>query len=161
MAQILTQDHRIGQLSTPLGKDVLVIVRFDGTEALSELFEYRIEALSEEADINFDKAIGQPCTLKFKFYGNVREFSGILVEAQWLGVKGAYYSYRIVLRPWLWLLDPDHRLPDIPGQESAGDHQRSLHGSRVHGLSNPSSRTRVHIRSWNTASNIERPISIS
>lgn len=134
----LTQDHRIGSFSTPLGKDVLVLVRFDGTEGLSELFEFRIEALSEEADINFDKAIGQQCTLKFKTYGkggasggierelnrkseqNIRrpelnasaggsgggerEFSGIMVEAQWLGVKNDYYSYRIVLRPWLWLL---------------------------------------------------------
>jgi type VI secretion system secreted protein VgrG len=104
MAQTLTQDTRLGQLFTPLGKDVLVLVRFDGTEGLSELFEYRIEALSEEADINFDKAIGQQCTLKFKGYGAVREFSGIMVEAQWLGVKNDYYSYRIVLRPWLWLL---------------------------------------------------------
>ena len=104
MAQTLTQDTRLGQLSTPLGKDVLVLVRFDGTEGLSELFEYRIEALSEEADINFDNAIGQQCSLKFKFYGQVREFNGILVEAQWMGVKGDYYSYRVVLRPWLWLL---------------------------------------------------------
>src|SRR5882757_268731 len=64
----LTQDKRIGVLTTPLGKDVLVLVRFDGSEGLSELFEFRIEALSEEPDINFDKAIGQQCTLKFKTY---------------------------------------------------------------------------------------------
>ena len=37
-------------------------------------------------------------------YGKEREFSGILVEAQWLGSKDTYYSYRILLRPWLWLL---------------------------------------------------------
>ena len=100
----LTQDRRIGQFNTPLGKDVLVLVRYDGTEGLSELFEYRIEALSEQKDIDFDKAMGQPCTLKFQTYGQEREFNGILVEAQALGVKNDYYSYRVVLRPWLWLL---------------------------------------------------------
>jgi len=100
----LSQDKRIGILSTPLGKDVLVLVRFDGNEGLSELFEFRIEAASEEADINFDRAIGQQCTLKVNTYGSEREFNGIMVEAQWLGVKNDYFSYRIVLRPWLWLL---------------------------------------------------------
>jgi type VI secretion system secreted protein VgrG len=137
----LTQDDRIARLTTPLGKDVLVLVRFDGTEGLSELFEYRIEALSDKPDLDFDKAIGQQCQLKIKTYGagsagqgpeiaaptslpspstsarpeslaassggsaaQEREFNGILVEARWLGVKQQYYSYRLVLRPWLWLL---------------------------------------------------------
>ena len=117
----LKQDKRIGVLETPLGKDVLVLVRFDANEGLSELFEYRIEALSEEADINFDRAIGRACTVKINTYGSEREFNGILVEAQWLGMKNNYYSYRLVLRPWLWLLSKttdcriwlDKEAPDI------------------------------------------------
>jgi type VI secretion system secreted protein VgrG len=104
MGQVLTQDTRICELTTPLGKDVLVFVSLEATEGLSELFEYHIECLSEEADIDFDKAIGQQCTLKIKMYGKERQFSGILVEARWLGSKDTYYSYRILLRPWLWLL---------------------------------------------------------
>jgi type VI secretion system secreted protein VgrG len=104
MGQVLTQDTRICELTTPLGKDVLVFASLEATEGLSELFEYHIDCLSEEADIDFDKAIGQQCTLKIKMYGKEREFSGILVEARWLGSKDTYYSYRILLRPWLWLL---------------------------------------------------------
>jgi len=117
----LKQDERVGSFDTPLGKDVLALVRFEGTEGLSELFEFRIEALSETADINFDGAIGKQCTLKFKTYGQEREFSGILVEAQWLGEGQHHYSYRVVLRPWLWLLlhtsdcriFQDKKAPDI------------------------------------------------
>jgi type VI secretion system secreted protein VgrG len=84
---------------------VLVLVRFDSTEGLSELFEFRIDALSRKL-IKFDDAIGKQCTLKFKTYQEgEREFSGVLVEAQWLGTtQQNYYSYRVVLRPWLWLL---------------------------------------------------------
>src|ERR1035437_5933555 len=101
----LTQDNRAGVLTTPLGKDVLVLVRFDGEEALSEPFEFRVEALSEQADINFDSAIGQQCSVKLKSFKNEeREFHGILAEAQWVGVKSHLYSYQLVLRPWLWLL---------------------------------------------------------
>ena len=103
MSDIL-QDTRIGILTTPLGKDVLVLTRFDGSEGLSELFEYRIEALSEQEDLNFDPAIGQKCSVTLKTYGAERVFNGVLVEAEWLGVKNARYAYRLVLRPALWLL---------------------------------------------------------
>jgi type VI secretion system secreted protein VgrG len=103
MSAALTQDKRIAELTTPLGKDVLVLARFEGSEGLSELFEYRIEALSERENLDFDQALGRPCTVKFKNYGSERTFSGILVEAQWRGAEGEYYSYNLVLRPWLWL----------------------------------------------------------
>jgi hypothetical protein len=36
MAGDLSQDGRAGSLATPLGKDVLVLSRFDGAEALGE-----------------------------------------------------------------------------------------------------------------------------
>src|ERR1044072_4568159 len=114
MASKPTQDGREGILITPLGKDELLLERFDGVEALSELFEYRIEALSLNHEIDFDKAIGQQCTVKIKTYdGEEREFHGILVEAEWLGTKEQIFSsYRIVLRPWLWLLShtTDYRI---------------------------------------------------
>lgn len=117
----LTQDTRLCELKTPLGKDVLVFAGFEGSEGLSELFEYRIECLSEDADLDFDRAIGQQCTLTIKLHEKEREFSGVLTEAQWLGVKNDYFSYRIVLRPWLWLLSrttdcrifQDKKAPDI------------------------------------------------
>ena len=122
MGQRLTQDTRICELKTPLGKDVLVFAGSRPRKVLSELFEYRIECLSEDADLDFDDAIGQQCTLKIKMHGKEREFSGILRKRSWLGVEETlYYSYRIVLRPWLWLLSrtsdcrifQDKKAPDI------------------------------------------------
>jgi len=104
MSPQLTQDTRIGKFKTPLGEDKLVLTRFDGSEGLGELFEYRIEAISEDEDIDFDGAIGQNCSLTLKSYGSERIFNGVLIEAQWLGMKGVYYAYRLVLRPWLWML---------------------------------------------------------
>jgi type VI secretion system secreted protein VgrG len=104
MSPQLTQDTRIGEFRTPLGKDTLVLTRFDGVEGLSELFEYRIEAVSLKEDIDFDGAIGQNCSVTLKTYGSERHFNGVLVEAQWLGMKDVYYAYRLVLRPQFWLL---------------------------------------------------------
>jgi type VI secretion system secreted protein VgrG len=102
MDSAVKQDTRVGQLTTPLGKDVLVLVRLDATEGLSELFEYRIEALSAK-EIDFDAILGRPCSVLVKAYEKERHFHGVLVEAQWVDVKQEHHVYRLVLRPWLWL----------------------------------------------------------
>jgi type VI secretion system secreted protein VgrG len=104
MALKLKQQSRVAELKTPLGKDKLVLTRFDGSEGLSELFTYNIEALSETEDIDFDQALGAKCTVSVKSHGATRHFNGILVEAQWIGVRDTGFLYRLVLRPWLWLL---------------------------------------------------------
>jgi len=108
----LSQATRTGALKTPLGDDVLVLKSFSGAEGLGELFEFHIDALSEQENIDFDQALGQACTIKLKTYQQKeRFFCGILTDAQWAGRdpqyfsdKDKYYSYRLVLRPWFWLL---------------------------------------------------------
>ncbi len=40
------QAERLGRLSTSLGPGALALLRFDGTDHLNDLFEYRVEALS-------------------------------------------------------------------------------------------------------------------
>lgn len=100
----LTQDRRVGILETPLGKDALVLVRFNGTEQLGQLFDFQIEAISETSNLDFTQAIGKHCTLTFKTYGSERMFDGMLTEAQWIGVQGDFQAYRLTLRPWLWML---------------------------------------------------------
>ncbi len=101
----ITQDGRVGELITPLGKDVLCLQRFDGLEGLSELFEFHVDALSEQESVDFNKAIGQSCTIKLKTYqGKTRIYDGILTEAQSANKVADYYHYRLVLRPWFALL---------------------------------------------------------
>jgi type VI secretion system secreted protein VgrG len=104
MAQ-LTQDTRPAQLKTPLGKDVLVLASFVAAEGLSELFEFNVETLSEQENINFDNAIGQACTIKQITYDNkIRYYNGILTATRQAGKMGDLFHYNLVLRPWLWLL---------------------------------------------------------
>jgi type VI secretion system secreted protein VgrG len=72
---IAVAEDRMGQLSqanypaalkTPLGDDVLVLRSFSGSEVLGQPFEFHIETLSEQENIDFDKALGQACTIKLK-----------------------------------------------------------------------------------------------
>ena len=105
MAGKLGQSERVAEFKTPLGENVLALINLEGTEALGELFEFHIEALSEQENIDFDKALGQGCTLKLKAYeGKERIFHGIMTEAQWIGKLEDFHHYKVVLRPWLWML---------------------------------------------------------
>ena len=105
MADTPTQNGRIGKLATPLGKDKLCLTRFEGTEAIGELFEYRIEAVSTDANIDFNAALGKTCSVHLETTDNAgRDFSGILTEAKWAGTRFNLQLYRLVLRPWPWIL---------------------------------------------------------
>ena len=102
-----TQVGRVAILETPLGDDKLLLTRCEVSEGLSELFEIRIDAISEDGDVDFSDALGANCAIKFSIeYGEPRSFSGVLAEAQHTGQVGdeEYYAYRLVLRPWFWLL---------------------------------------------------------
>ena len=95
------------------GQDELVLINLDGTELLGDLFQFNIEALSEKENIDFDKALGQGCSVKLHAYeGKTRTFHGILTQAQWVGKIEDHYHYKVVLRPWFWL-PAIGRLPDL------------------------------------------------
>jgi type VI secretion system secreted protein VgrG len=104
MAPVLKQQGRTAELKTPLGKDKLAVTRFDGSEGLSELFTFNIEAYSDTEDVDFNGALGAKCTVTVTSSEKTRHFNGVLVEAQWTGFQENLHSYRLVLRPWLWLL---------------------------------------------------------
>lgn len=99
------QQGRVAELVTPAVTNKFVLVHFEGTESLSGLFEYRIEALCDDQNFNFDNLLGKRAHVRFRSYGKVdRFFSGIVVDTQWIGTRQDSFAYRLTLRPWLWLL---------------------------------------------------------
>ena len=101
----LSQNERYGTLTTPAGENVLVLGRFNGAEKLSQNFEFRIEALSEQANYDFNALLGRNSASRLQTVDSLtRYFNGVLVEAYWTGQKNNLYTYRLVLRPWFWLL---------------------------------------------------------
>ncbi|RJE82573.1 type VI secretion system Vgr family protein [Paracoccus onubensis] len=97
------QTERLGRLATELGEDVLVLLRFDGTDYLNELFEYRVEALATRDDLDFDKLIGTHATIEIEARDKMRPFDGIVTSARWAGVGENGHRYDLTLRPWFWL----------------------------------------------------------
>ena len=104
MNSILRQDDRMGRLSTALGKDVLVLQRFEGADHLNQLSEYAVDCLAVSPDIDFDALIGTRASVTLITHdGEERPFSGIVTEACWLGPGENGHRYRLTLRPWFWL----------------------------------------------------------
>ena len=98
------QAHRRARLSTSLGDDVLCFRAMEGTEALSALFEYRVEAISEGEMIDEDDLIGQDCLVEVDVHNGVRHFHGICTDVRWLGKRDETHRFELVLRPQHWLL---------------------------------------------------------
>ena len=100
-----SQQGRIAEIVTPAGRDKFVLVHLDAEEGLDRLFEYRVEALCEDPNYDFDKLLGRNAHIRFRSYDDVdRYYNGIVVDAQWAGARQDLHAYRLTLRPWLWLL---------------------------------------------------------
>ncbi len=101
---VFKQAGRLGKLHTSLGPDVLVLMRFNGTDQINGLFNYHIEALSTEAEVDFDALVGTHATVEIATkQGKPAFFDGIVANAQWAGVGENGIKYNLTLRPWLWL----------------------------------------------------------
>jgi len=108
----LTQDSRLISISSPLGKDELLLTSFEGTEFISDLFEFQIEVLSSNHAIKPDQLIGKTVDVtiqneqKRTFNGYVSRFTYGEIKSDNLRV------YRLTIVPWLWFLSKtnNHRI---------------------------------------------------
>ncbi|WP_342075624.1 type VI secretion system tip protein TssI/VgrG [Yoonia sp. SS1-5] len=98
------QDARLGRLTTALGNDVLVLLRFDGADYVNGLFEYRVEALSTSPNLDFDGLLGTHASIEIESQNDgARAYDGIVTEAKWAGAGENGNKYALTLRPWFWL----------------------------------------------------------
>ena len=91
-------------LKTSLGKD-LQFRGMDATEELGRLFEFKIEALADSGEITPEDLLGKPASVSVVLpEGDERHFHGLVCAMGTEGADEDRFSYRLVLRPWLWLL---------------------------------------------------------
>lgn len=99
------QRHRPITATTPLGQDALLFHRMTGKEALSRLYKYKIEFLSEINNIAFEDILGQNICINLRMADEQwRYFNGFVSRFKQQGMLGEYYCYRATIRPWLWFL---------------------------------------------------------
>jgi type VI secretion system secreted protein VgrG len=101
-----TQETRPMAVTTPLGKDVLLMVGFTGREGISQLFDFQLDLVAEnQTDISFDKVLGQKVAIGLKLPGDKeRHFSGICSRLSQGHRDETFTHYRMEVVPQLWLL---------------------------------------------------------
>ena len=103
----LTQQDRPIQIDTPLGEDKLLVYSFAGREAISELFSFQLELISEDANISPSDIIGKNVNLWIQLSNleDSRCFNGFVSHfVQSSGTLEGYPRYQARLVPWLWFL---------------------------------------------------------
>ncbi|HEX7242425.1 MAG TPA: type VI secretion system tip protein TssI/VgrG [Longimicrobiaceae bacterium] len=101
----LTQNRLPLTVTTPLGKDKLVLRTFHGEERLSDLFRYTLELEAEDASLAFDDVVGKHVTVSLALAdGSKRMFDGVVARFVQAGTRLRSTTYYAELRPWLWML---------------------------------------------------------
>jgi type VI secretion system secreted protein VgrG len=100
------QDYRAVKVTTPFGKDVLLLTRFAGVEQVSQAFHYDLSLVSERGDLDPDKILGKPLTVSLTYdpAKPPRYFHGIVTEFAQVGFGATLHEYHAIVRPWFWLL---------------------------------------------------------
>jgi type VI secretion system secreted protein VgrG len=102
---IYTQEQRLLELDTPLGKDVLLLERFEGVEALGTLYEFKASCFSDNLFIDLKSLIGKQVDVSLKQAdGSRQHYSGFVSDFAQAGSDGGFARYDLTFRPWLWLL---------------------------------------------------------
>lgn len=104
---VYSQDNRILYIKTPLGKDVLKASGFQGTEGISQLYQFSIDCLAERNDpVDFSKIIGQGLTvgLRLPDKKTFRYFHGICNRISQGETDLIFDSFQVEIVPQFWLL---------------------------------------------------------
>jgi type VI secretion system secreted protein VgrG len=118
---VTQETHRIS-ITTPLGKDVLLLRGFSGSEAVSQLFHFDLDLLSENDSVKFEDVVGKNVTLHVNTAeGDKRHFNGFVSGFSQGPQERRLTAYHAQMVPWLWFLTrtadcrifQNQKVPDI------------------------------------------------
>ena len=125
-----TQTDRPLIVTTPLGKDVLLLTAVRGHEGISQLFSFELDMLAERGtEIHFDKILGESVTVELRLNDGTKRYFNGLVKRFSQGVRDeTFVKFTAEVVPKLWLLTKKIRcrifqhlsVPDILRQVFTG-----------------------------------------
>jgi type VI secretion system secreted protein VgrG len=105
---------RLATITTPLGpasEKTFLFHKMSGRETMSQLSEYKLELLSTDHHIDYDKLLGKDVTVEVDLPEDSgpggkgkRYFNGIVTYIKLIGMRGRYARYQMTVHPALWLL---------------------------------------------------------
>ncbi len=122
----------------------LHVVRFRGREGISQLFDFEVEFVSEDAALDFEAVVGKPALLEMTTSDDPRFVHGIVSRLEETGVGNHFTNYSVRIVPALWAFGLKNdcciyqamKVPDVikdilqsGGLESGTDFKLSLNAS--------------------------------
>jgi type VI secretion system secreted protein VgrG len=105
MSATYSQDTLHLTVTTPLGKDKLLLKAFRGEERISGLFHFTLEMVSEDDSLDFSAIVGQSITVTLILNdGTKHYFNGIVGRFMQEDSDVRLTTYYAEINPWLWLL---------------------------------------------------------
>ena len=139
----LTQANRFLKIYTPLGEDAVIVREFEGSEGISQLYEYRVVLASEDGSIKPTDLVGKRVTVSIlqSDWSTERYFDGFVSHFAAVPSRHRLFEYEIKMVPWLWFLTrttdclifQEKSVPgvieDVFGRLGFSDFQLNLSGS--------------------------------
>jgi len=125
-----TQQNRLIAIETPLGADALLLQGFTGHEAISQIFKFDLDLLSENHTIAFKDIVGKNVTIRVTLaHDSERYFNGFVSRFAQSGSDARFTHYQMEVVPWLWFLT---RIADcrIFQEKTIPDIIKAVFGSR-------------------------------
>lgn len=106
LEKMLSQHRRLITFDSPLpAEQELQLLSFTGHEAISELFHFNVELMSQDARIELKKLIGKKVTMGIELVdGSTKYISAHVSDFIHTGADGGVANYSAELVPWLWIL---------------------------------------------------------
>ncbi|WP_421701023.1 type VI secretion system Vgr family protein [Aliiroseovarius sp.] len=94
----------MGRLETALGLDVLVLAGFQGQDRMNGLFDYEVDCVARNEQVDFDALLGTHATVFIRNRaGEDQPFDGLVTEVRWMGQGDHGDRFRLRLQPWFHL----------------------------------------------------------
>ena len=90
---------------TTTGHTGLLFKEMSAQEELGRLFEFDVLAVAPSESIQAEDLLGTPASVSVELLdGTRRHFHGLVCAMGMEGTIGRMFCYRLILRPWLWLM---------------------------------------------------------
>lgn len=107
----LNQDNRAVKIYSNLADNTLLFSSMSGSERISGLFDYRLDLVTENIEVNFDDLLGTDIAVELELSesahigaGNFRYFHGVVANCGQMASSDEFMHYEVVMRPWFWYL---------------------------------------------------------
>ncbi len=81
--------------------------QMSGSEGLSRLFDFDVELVADNYNLDLKSLLGKPLTIEIQTLSGSRYLNGHVTRCEMIGRENSasrYYIYKATVRPWLWYL---------------------------------------------------------